>query len=336
MMVQDTERRNTGHIVLAFACVYFLWGSAFVANRYGVQLVHPAVLAGLRYVIAGSCLLAFVIMRGQPIRIGRKDFLRVAGLGLIMFTCNTVLLGYGGRELNAGTTALVIATIPLFIALLQWTIPGGNKMSGLGWLGTVTGFLGLALLSRSGLHTSVSKAHTALGFAALLAAALAWAVGSVLAQRVTFKAASLLCISWQMLIGGSVNLIIGATLGGFHTSHFTVRSVASIAYLAIFGTLAGYTSYAYLLRNVKLTTLATYAYVNPVVAIVLGWLVLGEAIAADEWAGLLVVLLSVAIVVSAKSKPRIGSDSPTVENSSPDLTATQSSALSPLSSSGNA
>ena len=301
------ERKKVFYVVIAFACVYLLWGSAFVANRYGVQMVHPAVLAGLRYVIAGLCLLAFVLSRGQSIRICREDLLRVTGLGLIMFTCNTVLLGYGSRELAAGTAALVIATIPLFIALLEWALPGGNRVSGLGWTGTLTGFLGLGLLSRSSLQASVSRSHTALGFAALLVAAMAWAVGSVLTRRVKFRAGALVCISWQMLIGGTINLLIGAGLGGFQSSHFTARSIASIGYLAVFGTLAGYTSYAYLLRNVKLTTAATYAYVNPVVAVLLGWWLLGERLAPGEWVGLLVVLFSVAIVVSAKPKPRIAS-----------------------------
>jgi drug/metabolite transporter (DMT)-like permease len=245
-----------------------------------------------------------------------------------MFTCNTVLLGYGSKELAAGTTALVIATIPLFIALLEWLLPGGSCMSAAGWIGTLTGFLGLGLLTRSSLQTSVSKTHTAMGFAALLVAALAWAIGSVLTRRTTFRASSLVCISWQMLIGGTINLLIGAGLGGLRTSQFTASSVASIAYLAIFGTLAGYTSYAYLLRNVKLTTAATYAYVNPVVAVLLGWWLLGEALAAGEWAGLLVVLLSVAIVVSAKPKERIAGTTPAVDDTFPDPRAVRASGLS--------
>jgi drug/metabolite transporter (DMT)-like permease len=328
MIVNGKPRKKIWSVVIAFTCIYFFWGSAFVANRYGVLRVHPAILAGMRYVIAGTCLLAFVVIRRESIRIGRKDLLRVTGLGLIMFTCNTVLLGYGGRELAAGTTALVIATIPLFIALLEWALPGGGSMSALGWIGTLTGFLGLGLLSRTSLQTSSSKTHTAMGFAALLVAALAWAIGSVLTRRMTFRASSLVCISWQMLIGGTINLIIGAGLGGFQTSQFTAKSVASIGYLAIFGTLVGYTSYAYLLRNVKLTTAATYAYVNPVVAVLLGWLILGEALAAGEWAGLLVVLLSVAIVVSAKPKVRIVSIASTFGDSLPDPGAAQPSRLS--------
>jgi drug/metabolite transporter (DMT)-like permease len=164
-----------------------------------------------------------------------------------------------------------------------------------------------------------------MGFAALLIAALAWAIGSVLTRRMTFKATSLVCISWQMLIGGTINLLIGAGLGGFQSSRFTPMSVASIAYLAIFGTLVGYTSYAYLLRNVSLTRAATYAYVNPVVAVLLGWLILGEALAAGEWVGLLVVLFSVAIVVSAKPKVRIVSTAPAFCDSPPDPIAVQPS-----------
>lgn len=327
MTMHGDQQKKTFLITVAFTCVYFCWGSAFVANRYAVLLVHPAILAGLRYVIAGSCLLAFVIVRGKSVRICREDLLRVTGLGLLMFTCNTVLLGYGGRELSAGMTALVIATIPLFIGLLEWILPGGSSMGALGWIGTLAGFVGLGLLSRSSLQTSASKMHTAMGFAALLVAALAWAIGSVITRRVTFRAGSMVCISWQMLIGGTINLLIGAGLGGFQTSHFTSGALASIAYLAICGTLAGYTSYAYLLRNVRLTTAATYAYVNPVIAVLLGWWILGEALAAGDWAGLFVVLLSVAIVVSAKPKARIHGKAPAFSDSPPDPRAAQPSGV---------
>lgn len=307
MLGRQIERNNRRLLIIAFTCTYLFWGSSFVANRYGVQMVHPAVLAGLRYLIAGSCLLGFLLVRGESVRICRRDLGRVTGLGLIMFTCNTVLLGYGSRVLPAGTTALVIATIPLFMALLECGVPGGTTMNAFGWVGTITGFLGLVILSGSHLHASVVRRDTSLGFAALLLAALAWAIGSMLTRTAAFKASSLVCTSWQMLIGGVTNLLLGFGLGGFQSSQFTDKSVASIAYLALFGTLAGYTSYAYLLRNVKLSTAATYAYVNPVVAVLLGWLILGEALAAGEWIGLVLVLASVAIVINVKPRATVTS-----------------------------
>lgn len=136
-----------------------------------------------------------------------------------------------------------------------------------------------------------------------------------------------MCISGQMLIRGTVNLLIGACVGGFEASHFTSGSVGSIAYLAIFGTLVGYTSYAYLLRNVKLTTAATYVYVNSVVAVLLGWLMLGEALATGEWAGLLFVLASVAIVVSAKPKRRVARTANPCDDSRPGPVSVQHSRL---------
>lgn len=295
-------RKKGLRTVAAFVCVYFFWGSAFVANRYGVQRVQPAVLAGLRYVVAGALLLGYVLLRRRSTMVCARDLRRLTGLGIIMFTCNTVLLGYGSQSLSAGMAAIVIATIPLFIAVFESFLPGGSSMGALGWAGTAVGFLGLGVLSYKSLQATTTAWNTALGFGALLIAALAWAAGSVLTRRTVFQAETLVCVAWQMLIGGAIDLAIGLASGGFRTSQFTVSSLSSIAYLTVFGTLAGFTSYVYLLRNVRLAVATTYAYVNPIVAALLGWLFLGEALTGGEWIGVLLVLVSVMMVL------RVGAD----------------------------
>lgn len=292
------SRNQTVRVVVAFACVYLFWGSAFVAIRYSAQLVHPAFVAGIRYLIAGVLLLAFVRLRGDHLRLGRRDLVRVTGLGLLMFTCNTMLLSYGGKALPAGLTALLISTIPLFIALIETLIGRRFVTSVREWGAVCTGFLGVAMLLRHTLHEGLLPAKVMPAALGLLAAALAWALGSVLLSRMKFEAPTLVCTSWQMLIGGTVDVLIGGAVGGLRSSQWSMAAWGSLIFLAVCGTLIGFTAYSYLLRRVSIGSVATYAYINPLVAVVLGWLLLGEQLSASQWVGLVIVLGSVAIVVS--------------------------------------
>ena len=298
MQVTTSSRHTTLKIILAFVCVYVFWGSSFVAIRYSVQFVHPAFVAGIRYLVAGSLLLCFLLARRASLRIGRRDILRVTTLGLLMFTCNTLLLSYGGRQLPAGLTALFISTIPLFIALLEAAMPSRGSTTVLSWIGIITGFVGIALLLQHSVQEGLlPKAATpaALG---LLVAAFAWAVGSIMLNHTTFDSPPLVCTCWQMLIGGGVDLAIGLACGGYQASQWNMETWLALLFLAIFGTLAGYTSYTFLLRKVSISSVATYAYINPLVAVLLGWLLLNEPLAPRQWFGLVIVLVSVAIVVS--------------------------------------
>jgi drug/metabolite transporter (DMT)-like permease len=290
-------------MAFAIASVYILWGSTFVAIRYVAQMLHPAFISGLRYVIASAISMTYLLLRRHSIRLSRREWWQVALLGLVMFTTNTTLINYGSKVLSAGLTALFIASIPIFITLLEAALPGGSSMNKMGWAGTFTGFAGLALLtSRSIRGQSLSSAN-ALACAALMIAAIAWAVGSVLSQRMSMKASPLVSSTWQMLIAGSINMLIGVICGGLRSSHWTRGAWLATLYLAIFGSLAGYTSYMFLLRNVRLSTVATYAYVNPIVAVLLGWALLHETLHGSEWLGMGIVLVSVAVVIA--SKPRV-------------------------------
>jgi drug/metabolite transporter (DMT)-like permease len=308
MQLGTSSRLTSFKIILAFACVYFFWGSAFVAIRYSVQLVHPAFVAGIRYLIAGSVLLGFLFIKGYSLRLARKDVWKVAGLGLLMFSCNTVLLSYGGKELPAGMVALIIATIPLFIALLESFVPGGAVPGLWCWVGIVTGFLGIFLLLRHSIQGGLLSQSATSAIWSLVGAAFAWGFGSILLNRTTFASRSLVCTCWQMLIGGTADVLLGLASGGYQTSQWTQGAWLSTFYLAIFGTLVGYTSYSFLLQNVSISSVATYAYVNPLVAVFLGWLFLGEPLTATQWLGLIVVLTSVAIVTVQSRVRRVAGE----------------------------
>jgi drug/metabolite transporter (DMT)-like permease len=219
-----------------------------------------------------------------------------------MFTINTTLVTYGGKVLSAGLTALFVASIPLFIAVLEAVLPGEMSMNKIGWLGTVTGFAGLAVSTSRGVQGQSLTSASALASIGLIVAAIAWAVGFVIARRVEIKVSPLVSSSWQMLIAGSINLLIGMASGGLQSSYWTCGACLAMLYLAIFGSLAGYTSYMFLLRNVRLSAAATYAYVNPIVAVLLGWLLLHEKLHGTEWVGMGIVLVSVAVVITSRPK----------------------------------
>ena len=298
-MIVCTMSKRT-QILLAFASVYILWGSTFVAIRYVAQLLHPAFVSGLRYVIAGAISMTYLLLRRRPVWLSRSEWGRVTLLGVLMFTINTTLVSYGGKVLSAGLTALFIASIPLFVAVLEAALPGGSSMNKLGWLGTMTGFAGLGVLMNHNIRGQSLTSDTALASIALIIAAIAWAVGSVMSQRMEIKTSALVSSSWQMLIAGSVDLLIGIGSGGLQSSYWTRGAWLAMLYLAIFGSLASYTSYMFLLRNVRLSTAATYAYVNPIVAVLLGWGLLHETLHGAEWVGMGIVLASVAVVIASR------------------------------------
>ena len=287
-------------IVLAFASVYFLWGSTFVAIRYVAQLLHPFFVSGLRYLIAACISMTVLLLRRRSVRLSGREWWQVVVLGLLMFTINTTLVSYGGKILSAGLTAMYIASIPFFIALFEAALPSGTSMSKTGWLGTLTGFGGLAILSSHSMRGQSLSSDTALASVAVLLAAMAWAGGSLLSRRMQITASPLVSSTWQMLVAGVINVAIGVAFGGLRSSHWTRGAWLAMLYLAIFGSLAGYTSYMFLLRNVRLSAAATYAYVNPIVAVLLGWGLLHETLHGTEWIGMSIVLVSVALVIASR------------------------------------
>jgi len=287
-------------ISLAFAFVYIVWGSTYVAIRYAVQLVHPILISGLRYVIASGILMICLLARGRTVRLSSRQLLQAGALGFLMFSVNTTLLNYGSRTLSAGIAALFLSTIPLFIAAIEAFLPGAAAMSASGWAGIIGGFVGLVMLTHRSVRGQPLTSSAGLACAALLVAALAWAVGTILSKRMMLRTSPLLLSCWQMLIAGCINMLVGAACGGIQASRWTPGAWIAIGYLAVFGSLACYTSYLFLLRHVRLSTVATYAYVNPVVAVLLGWLVLHEGLHGIEWAAMVLVLASVAVVITSR------------------------------------
>jgi drug/metabolite transporter (DMT)-like permease len=306
-----SKRPAQAAIIAAFLCVYIFWGSTFVAIRYAVQYLTPGFVSGLRYLVGGGLLLLYRAARGKSLRLDRRETARLFVLGLLLLTGNNVLLGWGERYVTAGYAALLAASIPMLVALAETLIPGGEPLNRTGWCGTVLGLGGLLLLLwpalRSGLalHGAASAGDraVALGTAILIFGNLFWVAGSLLAGRIPSRVEPALGAGWQMCMGGAVNVLIGTVAGGWHTAVWTPRVLLALAWLALAGSLVGYSCYVYLLENVPVAKVATYAYVNPIVAVILSAVFLGESLHGQQWIAMAIILIAVAIVTASKSKP---------------------------------
>jgi len=322
------KRRTPWLIPVAFACVYFFWGSTFVAIRYGVQFLTPGFVSGFRYLFAGLVLLGYKLWRDSSVRISRREALRLFVLSLLLLTGNNVLLGWGERYVTAGYASLLTASVPMLIALAETFIPGGTPLNRIGWLGTLLGLGGLSLLLapvlRNGLvaHGTIkaisasagtitraqSSAQTsadhalALGTLILGFAIASWVIGSLLSSRLPSTIDPMLASAWQMTIAGIVNILIGTAAGGWQSAHWTPGLFLALAWLALFGSLVGYSAYTFLLHTVPVAKVATYAYVNPIVAVMLSAIFLHESLHGSQWIAMAIILIAVAIVTASKSQ----------------------------------
>ncbi|RRA48504.1 EamA family transporter [Acidipila sp. EB88] len=306
--MSQSEPRTRLLVPLAFACVYFFWGSTFVAIRYSVAFLTPGFVSGFRYLAAGLILLAWFAVRGTTIRLTPRELLRAAILGLLLLTGNNVLLGFAERSLTAGYAALLTASVPMLIACAESAIPGGRPLNRVGWAGTALGLGGLLLLlypvlRRGFVPQGVTDAERAvsIGTAILLVAIASWVVGTLLSGRIRSTVEPLLSSAWQMCIAGLVNVLIGTAAGGWRSAHWTPGVIAALAWLTLFGSLVGYSAYTYLLHTVSVAKVATYAYVNPIVAVLLSALFLHESLHGSQWFAMAIILVAVATITASKT-----------------------------------
>jgi drug/metabolite transporter (DMT)-like permease len=280
---------------LALWAVYLIWGSTYLGIALAGETIPPVFAAGARFVLAGLLMAGIVLWRRgwAPFRIGRAELASAAVVGLLLPGANAILF-VAERDVPTGLASLVIGSVPLWIVLLR-TI-ARDRPNTAAVAGTVVGFAGLALLVRP------QGGATLGGMLLVLASAIAWSLGSFLSARLPLPADALAATTVEMLVGGLVLLPVGVALAvadgeSLDPSTFSARSIGGFVYLVVFGSLIGYTAYVWLLANAPIGTVATYAYVNPIVAIALGALVLDEAITWTIAAGAVLVLASVAVVI---------------------------------------
>jgi drug/metabolite transporter (DMT)-like permease len=274
--------------------VYIVWGSTYLAIRITVETMPPLLAAGTRFFVAGALLvLVLAARRGvRAMRPTRAELLSALVVGLLLPGANAVV-SVAEQEVPSNLAALLIGSVPLWVILLR--AASGDRVSARSVFAVLIGFAGVALLVRPG---EQSGDATIVGLLACVGAAVMWASGSFASPRLSLPRDPLMSVAWQMLLGGVVILAVGLAAGeGGDVHSFSLRSVAALAYLVVFGSWVAYTAYAWLLQNAPISRVATYAYVNPVVAIVLGWLVLDELVTGTTIAGAAIIVVSVALVV---------------------------------------
>lgn len=291
-------------LILALLAVYIIWGSTYLAIRYALETLPAFTMAGMRYGISGLLLYAWGRWH-EGVRPERGQWPAAIGIGALL-----MLGGHGGvvwaqQYVPSGLTALLVATEPLWIAVLGSLGPFGFRPRWTTAAGLLVGFGGVALLIGNPFGTGV-RAVDPLGAAALVFAALSWAVGSLAASRAAMPRSIWLTNGMQLASGGALLAIAGMVRGEWGTidpATFSTRSVVAFFYLMIFGTLIGFSAYGWLLRNAHPTLASTYAFVNPVIAVLLGWLVAGERLSVRILVAAALILVAVVLIVLVPSRP---------------------------------
>jgi drug/metabolite transporter (DMT)-like permease len=288
---------------IPLSTVYVVWGSTYLAIRVMVETVPPLLGAGARFGFAGLVLVVVVALRRgrAALRVGTEELRGALVVGTLLCGANAVVT-VAEQEVPSAIAALLVATIPLWVVCLRRS--AGERVTRAGLAGVLVGFGGVALLMLPGEQTAGASLPALL---AIVGAALAWACGSFLAPRSALPADPFASTGWQMLLGGLVCVGAGVLAGepaDADPARFSAESVLAFAYLVVFGSWLAFTAYAWLLQHAPLATVSTYAYVNPVVAIVLGWLILGEVITSLTLAGAAIIVASVAVTVRREAPRR--------------------------------
>jgi drug/metabolite transporter (DMT)-like permease len=301
--LNDGRRHATrAQIIAAFASIYVVWGSTYLAIRYAVQTIPPFLMGGIRFVVSGLLLYLWARSRGapRPTRLHWRNAV-IAG-GFLLLGGNGAVV-WAEQFVPSGLTALLVSILPFWLVIIEWVRPPRKRPSGAVLVGLILGFVGIIVLvgpSDLGGHGDVSS----LGALILILGSLSWAIGSFWSRDAQLPESGLLTTGMEMLGGGALLLIVGALTGEvaqFDIHGISGASAAGLIYLITFGSLIGFTSYIWLLDKVSPARLGTYAYVNPIVAVLLGWAIAGEKLSIRTGVAAAIVICAVALITTARS-----------------------------------
>jgi drug/metabolite transporter (DMT)-like permease len=300
--VSPRAAASRAHVWVALGIVYVVWGSTYLAIRIMVETVPPLLGAGVRFFTAGALLLAVLAARGRSVVVPWRSFAAAALIGVLLPFGGNGVVTVAERHVPSGLAALLIASVPLWVVVYR-VVLGRERVAGRTLAGVLVGFAGVALLVAPGGQHGVHL----IGLVLCILAAGSWALGSFLASRLPMPSDLLVSTGWQMLVGGAAMVIVAVPageLGQTHLGALSARSLGAFAFLVTIGSLVAFTAYAWLLQNAPISLVATYAYVNPVVAVFLGWLVLDERLTTLTAVGAAVIVAAVAFIVSQGRRSR--------------------------------
>ena len=296
------QSASRGKLIAAFAAVYIIWGSTYLAIRFALETLPPFLMAGARFMTAGAIVYGFLIARGarHPTRRNWRDgaiigaFLLLGGNGGVVWAEQYVV---------SGIAALLVATLPIWMLLFDWMHGSGGKPTGRTVLGIALGLIGVAVLvGPQELGVGAVPLVPAL---VLVGASISWAWGSIYSRGAAKPSSPMMTTAVQMLSGGALLLVAGTVAGewgGLDLAGASAKSILALLYLLIFGSIIGYSAYIWLLHHAQPTHVATYAYVNPVVAVFLGWLLADEPLTARVLLAAAVIIAGVAVIVSGGAR----------------------------------
>ena len=288
-------------IVLAFAAIYLLWGSTYLGIRYAIETLPPFLMAGTRFTLAGAILFTWALLHGESIRSSFSQWPKALVIGALLLLGGNGGVTWAERYVASGFAALLVATEPFWVVILNWALSHKRPNSKV-LLGVFIGLVGVALLVSDGLKGGIgTSTWRFVGAGVVLLASFAWAAGSVYAGRRPIKASTSMGAGMQMLAGGGLLLLLALAVSDFQRLNLARASWVSIGaffYLLVFGSLVAFTAYSWLLRNVSTARAATYAYVNPVVAVLLGWLLASEPLTLRMLIAASIIIASVALITT--------------------------------------
>jgi drug/metabolite transporter (DMT)-like permease len=301
MNMETQTRAAAWKTLLAFAIIYFLWGSTFFAIRIGVHEVPPLLLASMRFTAAGSVLYGWMLAKGEPSPTLRQ-WLSASLLALLIFVFDYGLLFWAEQRVPSGIAAVMMATIPVFIALAEIVFLRTQRLTVRLALALLIGIGGVAVLMSRSFNLG-SAAIDTVGAIALIFASISWSVAAILPGKLQLPPSKVMSSGVQMLSGGVMLAVAAAAFGefrGFHPAAVSRAAWFSLLYLIVAGSIIGFTAYVWLLHHQSPTKVGTYAYVNPVVAVLVGYFLGGESLGPRTILGTLLVLVSVVIITTTR------------------------------------
>jgi len=295
--MRELLRRNA-KLLGAFAAVYLIWGSTYLGIRYAIDSVPPFVMAGIRFLLAGGSLYGWSRLRGAPAPNGtqwKSAFI----LGSLLFLQGNGIVAWSEQRISTGLTALLLTTIPLWMTLIGRFSVGGSPLTGKVAFGLILGLVGVLVLVGPRELAGANRVDV-LGTLALLFASISWAIGSIYSRSAVLPSDRLQSAGMQMLGGGVLLLLAGGFTGEWPrvlAAHVTARSALAIVYLSLFGSVIAFSAYLYLLRNTTPARVSTYAFANPLVALFLGWLFMGESLSPRSLIAAVCIFVAVALIM---------------------------------------
>ena len=301
MTTAAAAKKHTLTIVLAFAAIYLIWGTTYLGMRIAVETLPPFLMAGTRFLTAGMVLFVALRLKGTPMP-RRVEWRSALIIGALLLVGGNGLITWSEQQVPSSTASLVIATVPLWIALFDWTVFKGSRPGPRVTAGLLLGLVGIGLLIGPGQLQGTAVFSTTALFILLLAPLL-WSMGSLYSRGAVLPENAFMAPATEMIAGGALLLLVSLFLGewrGLDPSTFSDRSLAAMAYLTVFGSIIAFPAYVWLLQNVAASKVATYSYVNPVIAVFLGWLILDELITPTTVVAVVAIVIAVILITTGK------------------------------------